>query len=154
MDCQERVEPLRAINAPTLLICSNIASAIEVYTHEYNGESYLLDDIINFMKWYKCIDNIHNSNTAFFQFSEINLIFFGIQINNLTVWYICILEKNRKFINDDLVITNTLAEVLSVQMQKENLFVSSSGLQEEYYFMDLLSNRIDNIDYIKQRFIY
>jgi len=130
---------------------SNTASTIDIYTQEYNGESYLLTDIINFMKRDKCIDNIYNSNTAFFQFSDKNLIFCGIQINNLTVSYICILEKSRKFIKDDLELTNTLSEILSVQMQKENLFVSSSGLEEEYYLMDLLSNRIDSIDYTKQR---
>ena len=131
--------------------CSNTASTIEVYTQKYNNESYLLTDFIDFMKRDKCIDNIYNSNTAFFQFSDKNFIFCGIRINNLTVSYICILEKNREFLKDDLELTNTLSEVISIQMQKENLFVSSSGSGEEYYLMDLLSNKIDSIDYLKQR---
>lgn len=131
--------------------CSTTASTIETYTKKYKDESYLLTDVINFMKRDKCIDNIYSSDTAFFQLSKKNFIFCGIRISNVTVSYICILEKNRKFINNDLELTNTLSQVLSIQMQKENLFVNSSGLEEEYYLMDLLNGRIDNIDYAKQR---
>lgn len=131
--------------------CSTTSSTIETYTKKYKDESYLLTDVINFMKRDKCIENIYNSETAFFQAADNNFIFCGIRISNVTVSYICILEKNRKFINNDLDIANAIAQVLSIQMQKENLFVNSSGLEEEYYLMDLLNSRIDNMDYARQR---
>ena len=52
---------------------------------------------------------------------------------------------------EDLELTNTLSQTLSVQMQKDNLFINNSGLEEEYYLMDLLMNRIDNLSYIEER---
>ena len=48
----------------------------------------------------------------------------------------------------------SLSKVVSMQLQKENLFISNSGLDEEYYLMDLLINKIDNIEYIKERLKY
>ncbi|WP_253198945.1 PucR family transcriptional regulator [Clostridium estertheticum] len=103
------------------------------------------------MKKDKCIDNIYSSSTSFFHFSDKSLIFCGIRINNITVAYICVLQENREFIEEDLEITNTLSQTLSIQMQKDNLFINSSGLEEEYYLMDLLKNSINNLNYIEER---
>lgn len=130
---------------------SNLGSSIKSDIQNYNDESYLVIDTVNTMKKDKCIDNIYNLNTAFFHFADENLIFCGIRINNITIAYICVLQEYRKFIDEDLELTNTLSQALSIQMQRDNLFINSSGLEEEYYLMDLLMNRIDNLGYIKER---
>lgn len=52
---------------------------------------------------------------------------------------------------EDLELTNTLSQTLSIQLERGNSFINSSGLKEEYYLMDLLMNRIDNLHYMKQR---
>lgn len=130
---------------------SNLGNSIKSDIQNYNDESYLIIDTVNTMKKDKCIDNIYNLNTAFFHFADENLIFCGIRINNITIAYICVLQEYRKFIDEDLELTNTLSQTLSIQMQRDNLFINSSGLEEEYYLMDLLMNRIDNLSYIKQR---
>jgi len=130
---------------------SNLADSITSRIDNYNDQSYLLIDTVNIMKKDKCIDNIYNSSTSFFHFSDQNLIFCGIRINNVTISYICILQEHREFVEEDLELTNTLSQTLSVQMQKDNLFINNSGLEEEYYLMDLLMNRIDNLSYIEER---
>ncbi|MBU3113520.1 helix-turn-helix domain-containing protein [Clostridium lacusfryxellense] len=130
---------------------SDLASSITSSIDKYNDESYLVIDIINIMKKDKCIDNIYNSSTAFFHFSDQNLIFCGVRINNITISYICVLKEYRDFIEEDLELTNTLAQTISLQMQRDNLFINSSGLEEEYYLMDLLMNRIENLEYIEKR---
>ncbi|MBU3183064.1 helix-turn-helix domain-containing protein [Clostridium psychrophilum] len=130
---------------------SNLANPITSSIKIYNDQAYLLVDTVNIMKKDKCIDNIYSSSTSFFHFSDKNLIFCGIRVNNITVAYICILQENREFIEEDLELTNTLAQTLSIQMQKDNLFINSSGLEEEYYLMDLLKNSINNLSYIKER---
>lgn len=135
----------RIIGRSTL--ANSISSSIKVY----NDQAYLLVDTVNIMKKDKCIDTIYSSSTSFFHFSDKNLIFCGIRVNNVTVAYICILQENREFIKEDLELTNTLAQTLSIQMQKDNLFINSSGLEEEYYLMDLLKNSINNLSYIKER---
>ncbi|MCB2340111.1 PucR family transcriptional regulator [Clostridium estertheticum] len=129
------------------IFANSIKSSIETY----NDQAYLLIDTVNLMKKDKCIDNIYSSSTSFFHFSDKSLIFCGIRINNITVAYICILQENREFIEEDLEITNTLSQTLSIQMQKDNLFINSSGLEEEYYLMDLLKNSINNLNYIEER---
>jgi sugar diacid utilization regulator len=130
---------------------SNSANSSRSDIQNYNDESYLVIDTVNTMKKDKCIDNIYNSNIAFFHLSDKSLIFCGIRINNVTISYICVLQEHREFIEEDLELTNTLSQILSIQMQRDNLFVNSSGLEEEYYLMDLLMNRIDNLRYIKER---
>ncbi|WP_243143244.1 PucR family transcriptional regulator [Clostridium estertheticum] len=130
---------------------STFANSITSSIETYNDQAYLLIDTVNLMKKDKCIDNIYSSSTSFFHFSDKSLIFCGIRINNITVAYICVLQENREFIEEDLEITNTLSQTLSIQMQKDNLFINSSGLEEEYYLMDLLKNSINNLNYIEER---
>ncbi|MCB2299393.1 PucR family transcriptional regulator [Clostridium tagluense] len=130
---------------------STFANSITSSIETYNDQAYLLIDTVNIMKKDKCIDNIYSSSTSFFHFSDKSLIFCGIRINNVTVAYICILQENRKFVEEDLELTNTLAQTFSIQMQNDNLFISSSGLDEEYYLMDLLNTSINNLYYIEER---
>ncbi|WBL48099.1 PucR family transcriptional regulator [Clostridium estertheticum] len=130
---------------------STFANSITSSIETYNDQTYLLIDTVNLMKKDKCIDNIYSSSTSFFHFSDKSLIFCGIRINNITVAYICVLQENREFIEEDLEITNTLSQTLSIQMQKDNLFINSSGLEEEYYLMDLLKNSINNLNYVEER---
>lgn len=133
---------------------SNLAKLDNSSIETYNGESYLLLDIIQLMKKNKCIDKIYNSDNAFFYNSDEILIFCSIRISNITVGYISVLQSKREFNDEDLELTNVLSKVFSIQFQKENLFISNSGLDEEYYLTDLLMNRIDNIEYITKRLKY
>lgn len=133
---------------------SNLAKLDNSSIETHNGESYLLLDIVQLMQKNKCIDNIYNSDNAFFHNSDEILIFCSIRINNITVGYISVLQSKRKFNAEDLELTNVLSKVLSIQLQKENLFISNSGLDEEYYLTDLLMNRIDNVEYITERLQY
>lgn len=133
---------------------SNLAKLDNSSIEIHNGESYLLLDIVQLMKKNKCIDNIYNSNNAFFHTSDEVLIFCSMRINNITVGYISVLQSKREFNAEDLELTNVLSKVFSIQLQKENLFISNSGLDEEYYLTDLLINRIDNIEYMTQRLQY
>ncbi|MDS0525724.1 helix-turn-helix domain-containing protein [Clostridium sp. SHJSY1] len=130
---------------------SSLAKLENSSIETHNGEDYLLLDTVSLMKKNKCIDIIHNTNNSFFHEDDENLIFCSIRVNNIAIAYISILQSKKKFVDDDLEITNVLSKVLSMQIQKENLFISNSGLDEEYYLMDLLMNKIDDINYTKER---
>lgn len=134
-----------------LLTRSNLAKKENSSLEMHNGEYYLITDTIKLMKKTKCIDTIFNSNNSFIYHDNQNLIFCPIKTNNITTFFICILENNKKFMSEDLELTNALSKVLSEHFEKENKFISNSGLDEEYYLMELLNNKSDNIDYIKQR---
>lgn len=120
-------------------------------TETHNEENYLLSDIVSLMKKDKCIDSIYKTTNSFFYYSDQSLIFCSIRINTLTIAYICVLQSKRKFEQEDLELTNILSNILSIQIQKEHLFISNSGLDEEYYLMDLLVNKIDNLEYAEKR---
>ncbi|MHB9942485.1 PucR family transcriptional regulator [Clostridium sporogenes] len=130
---------------------SNVAKTENSSVESHNGEDYLLSNTIKLMKKDKCMDTIYRTNTAFFHYSNENLIFCSIKVNSITIAYITILQSKCKFQKEDLDLTNILSKVLSIQMQKENLFISNSGLDEEYYLMDLLLNGLDSISYAKER---
>jgi len=130
---------------------SNLAKRENSSIETHNGEHYLLSDTINLMKENKCIDAIYKTNTSFFHCSDQNLIFCSIRINDISIAYISVLQSKRKFQEEDLELTNILSKVLSIQIQKENLFISNSGLDEEYYLIDLLVNHLDNVEYVKER---
>lgn len=133
---------------------SNLAKFDNSSLETLNGENYLLLDTIKLMKKNKCIDNIYNSDKAFFYESDQNLIFCSIRINNVTVGYITILENKTNFQEEDLELTNILSKVFSIQLQKENLFISNYGSDEEYYLTNLLINKIDNLEYTIERLKY
>lgn len=134
-----------------LLTRSNLAKKENSSLEMHNGEYYLILDTIKLMKETKCIDNIYNSDNSFFHYDNQNLIFCPIKTNNITTFFICVLENNKKFNNEDLELTDTLSKVLSVHFEKENKFISNSGLNEEYYLMELLMNKSDNIKHIERR---
>ncbi|MFT8352207.1 PucR family transcriptional regulator [Clostridium saccharoperbutylacetonicum] len=130
---------------------SKYAEAENSSIETHNGEIYLIFDTINLMQKSKCIDTIYNTSNSFFHYSEQNLIFCSVKINNITIGYIGVLESIRKLKESDLEYTDILSKVLSIQIQKENLFISNSGLAEEYYLVDLLENKIDDLEYFKKR---
>jgi len=133
---------------------SNLAKADNSSIETHNGENYLLLNTVDLMRKYKCIDNIYSIDNSFFHYSDKTLIFCSIRINNLTTGYICVLQSNTDFKEEDLELTTSLSKVLSIQLERENLFISTSGLDEEYYLMDLLINKLDNIEYAKERLQY
>lgn len=130
---------------------SNLAKLDNSGIEKYNDKEYLLLKNIRLMKENKCIDTIYNSNRAFFHLVDDHLIFCSIKINTLTVSYICILEKNAPFVEEHLQLVNTLSEVIAIFLQKENSFISESGLEEEYYLRDLLANGVNSIEHTKKR---
>lgn len=133
---------------------SPLAKEVNSYIETNTGKCYLMNNFINLMKKNKCINSIYIVNDSFFFKDEDNndeFIFCPIKINDLTAFYIGILKKYVDFTDEHLELTNTLAKVLSLQIEKDNLFISNSGLASEYYLTDLLSNKIDNIDHLRKR---
>ncbi len=134
-----------------ILARSSTANTTTDDIQTYNDESYLAADTVNMMKKNKSINNIYNSNKSFFYSSDKDFIFCGIRVKNVTVSYICVLQEYDQLSEDDLELTDTLSQTLAIQMERDNLFITSSGLEEEYYLIDMLTNKMDNLYYIQQR---
>lgn len=146
--------PIFIVDTSYSILCrSSTAYSVTSCIEEHNNKYYLICDTVNLMKKHKCIDNIYNSNKAFFHYDNDKLIFCSIKINNVTTGYICVLEREVKFKDSDLELVNILSKTISIFTQKEHFFISNSGLCDEYYLIDLLSNKIDcdDIKYIEER---
>lgn len=133
---------------------SNLSKKNNSSIETNSGNCYLRDSFIKLMKKNKCIDSIYSTNKSFFFYDKENnqeLLFCPIIINNLTAFYIGIIKEETDFTDEHLELTNTLAKVLAVQIEKDNIFITNSGSDYEYYLTDLLLNKIDNIDYLKSR---
>ncbi|WP_175537386.1 helix-turn-helix domain-containing protein [Clostridium sp. DSM 8431] len=148
--------PIFILNTSYQIIAkSSLAREINSYTETDNGDCYLMNNLIDLMNKNKCIDSIYSINKSFF-FEDKNtndkFIFSPIKTNSLTTFYIGIPKTNTEFIDEHLDLADTLAKVLSIQIEKDDIFISNSGSDYEYYLNDLISNKIDNIDYLKKRF--
>lgn len=144
--------PIFLVDTSYALLCrSNLAQTNNSYIDKYNERYYLKFDIVNLMKKNKCIDTIYNSSKPFFHYDKENFIFCSVKVNGITTGYICIEKINKDFSNSDLELVSTLSKVIASYFEKEHIFISNSGLCDEYYLIDLLSNNFDNIDYIKDR---
>ncbi|MDO5516872.1 MAG: helix-turn-helix domain-containing protein [Clostridium sp.] len=144
--------PIFLLDTSYALLCrSNMAETQNSCIDKHNERYYLKFNIVNLMKKHKCIDTIYNSSKPFFHYDEDKIIFCSVKVNNITTAYICVLEVNHKFSNSDLELVETLSKVIAAFSEKDHIFISNSGLCDEYYLIDLLSNKFDNIDYIKNR---
>lgn len=144
--------PIFIVDTSYSILCrSNLAENITSSIQKENNNNYLIFDIVNLMRKYKCIDNIYNLSHSFFHHDKDNLIFCSIKLNDVTTSYICVLENNRTFLEEDLELVDSLSNVVSSFAEKEHVFVANSGLSDEYYLIDLIANKIQNIDYIKER---
>ena len=116
-----------------ILGLSKLATLLHDSINNHNENYYLVSKIIENIKEDNCMNTVYNSTEAFFHFTNEKLIFCGIKTNEITTAYICVVKKYRDFDFDDLNLVNTLSKTLSIQIQKNNLFISTSGLEEEYY---------------------
>ena len=144
--------PIFLVDTSYAVLCSsNMAEIQASHIDKYNEHYYLKFDIVNLMKKDKCIDNIYSSSKPFFHYDNGNMIFCSVKVNEITTSYLYIQESNKKLSFSDLELVSTLSKVVAAFSEKEHIFISNSGLCDEYYLIDLLTNNFDDIEYIKNR---
>ncbi|HCW54593.1 MAG TPA: PucR family transcriptional regulator [Clostridium sp.] len=144
--------PIFLVDTSYAVLCrSNMAETHNMHIDEYNNRYYLKFDIVNLMKKDKCIDNIYSSSRPFFHYDNGNIIFSSVKVNGITTSYIHVQEINKKLIVADLELVSILSKDAAACSEKEHIFISNSGLCDEYYLIVLLSNNFDDIEYINIR---
>lgn len=78
-------------------------------------------------------------------------IFCGIRIGTSLVAYLCIRCYDRPYSEFDLGYLNILVKVLSIMMQKTEVFQKPTGLTNEYFFKSLLDDGPKDKGYIQNR---
>jgi sugar diacid utilization regulator len=126
---------------------------------ELNGYStglFYLDAIeIESMKRYNLIETIYSRATAFCSLTPDHptdhWIFCVIRINKIVSGYLAIYCQEKEPTVDDLTMATVTAQVLSLEMQKHEVFVTKSGLKYEYFLADLLEGQFDDIETVRSR---
>lgn len=81
-----------------------------------------------------------------------NWIFCAIRIHNVMVGYVAVcLEADIEATEYELRITTALADACSVEMQKNDFFVTRSGLKYENFLIELLEGKFQDINLISSR---
>ncbi|MDF2789510.1 MAG: hypothetical protein K0S80_2608, partial [Neobacillus sp.] len=119
------------------------------------GKSYLDAVEIESMKRYKLIENIYNHATAFCSLTPDHptdhWVFCAIRIQRIVAGYIAICFQEKEPTKRDITLATVAGQVLSIEMQKHEVFVTKSGLKYEYFLTDLLEGHFDNVETIQSR---
>lgn len=137
-------------------IISYSPSGSDFYGLKYNkGKAYLDSIEIESMKRYKVIENIYSHATAFCSHTPDHptdhWVFCAIRIQTVVAGYIGVCFQKKEPSQDDLSLTTITAQVLSIEMQKHEVFVTKSGLKYEYFLIDLLEGHFDDIETLQSR---
>ncbi len=70
------------------------------------------------------------------------ILFQAIRINQAMVAYLFSPGRPEGFFPEELELVEYLAQVLSIEMQKQDFFASESGVKYEYFLLELLESRL------------
>jgi sugar diacid utilization regulator len=116
---------------------------------------YLDPSAIQIMKRYKIIEKIYTTSSAFCytlpDHPENIWIFCAIRIQNIVTGHLSICYSGKEPKKEDIDLATTLAQIISVEMQKHSYFIDKSGLQYEYFLTDLLEMHFDNLETVYSR---
>ncbi len=74
-----------------------------------------------------------------------------IQVKGRLIGYIAVLENNQKLKEEDIILTELLCDVIASEMQKSKIYNDLAGVKHEFLLMDLLNNRIENEELVRER---
>lgn len=121
-----------------------------------NGKYYLKPMYSKIMTSNRIIERIYRSLLPFAEKVEdfpYKWIFAGIRINRTIIGYVCVRGLKRPVTENDLEFIHTLSSMLSIEMQKSDIFSNPTGLKYEYFLTELLEGHFDNEEFVKQRLI-
>jgi sugar diacid utilization regulator len=125
------------------------------FTVRHNRTSIKKEYVDN-MKNEKLSEEIMHSLYPFSKFISrlgYTCIFESIRIQHSVVGYIFIRCVNKEISDDELEYIHILAQMISVQLQKDDTYQNPFALQHDIFFKNLLSSHFDTQEEIKQAII-
>lgn len=122
---------------------------------EKRGERiYIKDMAIEDMRAEGVVEKIFHHKGPFYAWKEghdYQWMYCSIRINRMVVGYVCLRATQRPFAEGDAALCGLFADMLSLEMQKNEFFAQKTGLRFEYFLSDLLAGRFDNAEYVAKR---
>lgn len=79
------------------------------------------------------------------------IAFQSVRVNRAVVAYLFCPGRPEGFVREDLEVIDFLSQVLSIEMQKNEIFAVESGLQYEYYLQELTDGHFSSDEFASQR---
>lgn len=105
------------------------------------------------MEQKKITERIYHSVYPFatkFEGYSFEWIFESIRIKHAVVGYICVQCREREHTESDLDLIHVLAQMVSIQLQKDDSYNNPQGIKFDMYLKDLFSRRYDEETSISQ----
>jgi sugar diacid utilization regulator len=129
----------------------------DIVWDDIRGNSYCSYERINDMKTKSLFEELYNSNTPVmktFSFSRYRWMAYKITINGKVVGHTAIMEYKKPFEIKDGIILKFLCEIISCEMQRQNLYNQTTGRAYEAFLLDLLEQKALTRQVIDERLKY
>ena len=119
-----------------------------------NNRLFLKEEKIQNMKKQHIIEHLHNSSLPIYiklEKDEPKMVFQSVKINNSIVAYLFTQEVKCCFNEEDLEYLQVLAQMISIELQKENTFRKSSSYKYEFFMSQLLDGEFEEFEYVSRQ---
>ena len=129
----------------------------QIHYQEVNGKRVLRSIFLQNMQNMDLLKKLLTSSSPLVTKLEdvtYDWIFCGIRIGNSLVAYICVRCMEREYSEFDLEYVEILVKVLSIIMQKMEIFHKPTGQANEYFLKNLLDNAPKDKSFIRNRLLH
>ena len=116
-----------------------------------NSRAFIKEIKIQNMRANHIIDRLYAQKTPFVTRIEefpYDWVFVGVWIRHSMIAYLCIRALGREITAYDLEYIEVLAQMISVEMQKDRAFGNPTGYKYEFFLTELLEGHLDRPEYI------
>ncbi|MBP2655969.1 MAG: transcriptional regulator [Firmicutes bacterium] len=117
--------------------------------NDYMDEASILD-----IRRLKTIQRLNTTRLAYIEDSiqdKPRLITAPVIVNDIMVGFVTLVELFVPFKENDLDVMNQVSMAIAIELQKAELYQNNSGLQHEYFLLDLLDGTLSNAALIESR---
>lgn len=117
----------------------------DIHFEERDGRLYLADRYIKNMIDGKVVRDIYRSSApcrTTFPDSDRDWMFCSVRVGRAVVGYVCVFSSHRPLRESDVEYVQALSRVVSIELQKQDVFRAPTGMKYEYFLTELLEGHL------------
>lgn len=118
-----------------------------------DNKLFIKENKIQNMRKYNVISHLHKSSEPLYISLDENyyMVFQSVKIKNNTVAYLFTPEVNKMYNHEDLEYIQVLSQMVSIELQKENIYSQSNSYKYEYFLSELLNGNLTDKKYVQRQ---
>lgn len=125
----------------------------EMIAREYNA-GYIAEQGIRFMRESHLREKALHSQHAFYYYNPLfhaGMLTASVSIHEIMVGKVMLHEQNHKFTDNDSVLLEHFARLVSMELQKDQFFRKNKDIMYSYFLADLLDSKEINYPSVRER---